>query len=345
MPNTVLKYLTIATKWQIVLCAAALLSSCYQLQTPDMSVYESYYYRAGTDTHAESGSAAGGLKVTYLGTSTLYFDDGETRILIDGFFSRPDNLWQVFLGEVGTDRLKVRDYLKRLGIDRLDAIPVFHSHYDHAMDSPEIARLTGAQLLGSESTAMIGRGSGLPEEQMTVIEPGKAYAFGKFRISFIESRHVPLPGLIESTGMMGDIEFPLRQPASIYAFAEGATYAILLEHPQGNSMLHSGSFVPGELKGRKVDTLFLCTPGLPKLSPAEQEQFYQEIIHEPGVRRVIPVHWDDFTRSLDLPLTPLPRFAEDLDAAMTFLRDRSQRDQGFGIRFLPVWESVPMDRL
>ncbi len=35
-----------------------------------------------------SASVADQVTVTWLGVSTLLFDDGETQILIDGFFSR-----------------------------------------------------------------------------------------------------------------------------------------------------------------------------------------------------------------------------------------------------------------
>lgn len=303
-----------------------------------MQVYETYNYRPDT----AQKSAKGSLKVTFLGTSSLYFNDGETGILIDGFFTRPGNLPQLFFGQIASDHQIVRQTLERLGITHLDAIPVFHSHYDHAMDAPEIARLTGAQILGSQSTAMIGRGAGLPERQLKVVELGREYHFGKFTLRFTESKHVPLPGLIESTGMMGEITEPLYQPASLYAYAEGITYAIEVSHPEGTSMLHSGAFLPGEFQGRKIDTLFLCTPGLPKLSEAEREQFYQEIIRAPGVKRVVPVHWDDFTRPLTEPLVPLPRFAEDLDAAMSFLINKSQQQPGFEIRFFPTWEAVPL---
>ena len=34
-------------------------------------------------------TGADGVKVTWLGVTTLLFDDDETQILIDGFFSRP----------------------------------------------------------------------------------------------------------------------------------------------------------------------------------------------------------------------------------------------------------------
>ena len=37
------------------------------------------------------------VTATWLGVTTLLFDDGETQILIDGFFSRP-TLWESILG-------------------------------------------------------------------------------------------------------------------------------------------------------------------------------------------------------------------------------------------------------
>ena len=74
----------------ISLLLSGLLSSCYYLQRPDMRVYEPYAYSSPLEL---AGPAK--LKVTYMGTSTLYFDDGQTRVLIDGFFTRPDNLFQI----------------------------------------------------------------------------------------------------------------------------------------------------------------------------------------------------------------------------------------------------------
>ena len=36
--------------------------------------------------------AAGDLAVTFLGVSTLLFDDGESAVMFDGYFSRPSLL-------------------------------------------------------------------------------------------------------------------------------------------------------------------------------------------------------------------------------------------------------------
>ena len=112
-------------------------------------------------------------------------------------------------------------------------------------------------------------------------------------------------------------------------------------------MLHSGAFYPGELTHLRppdaaqtypVDTLFQCTPGLQKLAPEVQAQYYQEMVIDTGVKRIVPVHWDDFTLSLDEPLQPLQRFAEDMEASMDFLSTASAQ-HGVDIGFLPTWQA------
>jgi len=61
------------------------------------------------------------------------------------------------------------------------------------MDAPEVARRTGARLLGSESTANIGRGWGLPESQIRVVVNRQPIRLGRFLLTPIESRHFQFP--------------------------------------------------------------------------------------------------------------------------------------------------------
>lgn len=131
------------------------------------------------------------LRVSFLGVATLLLDDGETAIVTDGFFSLPDRM-QSFLGKVEPDLGNITRGLARAGITLKDqpsapgrsgkvaAVIPLHSHYDHAMDSPEVAMRTGAVLLGSESTANVGRGWGLPESQIKVAKLGEPMQYGRF---------------------------------------------------------------------------------------------------------------------------------------------------------------------
>ena len=45
------------------------------------------------------------------------------------------------------DRERVQETLTRLGVESLAAVFTLHSHYDHALDAPTFARLTGALLV------------------------------------------------------------------------------------------------------------------------------------------------------------------------------------------------------
>ena len=89
--------------------------------------------------------------------TALLFSDGETQWMTDGWFSRPGPL-RILLGKIGPDLQAIDRGLAANEVLELDAVLPLHSHYDHAMDAPEVAKRTGALLLGSESTANIGRG-------------------------------------------------------------------------------------------------------------------------------------------------------------------------------------------
>src|SRR3546814_11008347 len=127
------------------------------------------------------------------------------------------------------------------------AVIAVHSHYDHAMDSPEVARQTGALLIGSDSTANIGRGWGLPEERIRIVANGDTYQFGRFRITMLRSRHFPHPLA------MGEIAEPLVPPAHSLSYRDGGSYSVLVEH-DGNRLLLQGraGFVAGRSEERRV---------------------------------------------------------------------------------------------
>ena len=51
-------------------------------------------------------------------------------------------------------------------VPRADAVIVGHTHFDHALDVPAIARRTGARVFGSRSSAALCRAGGAPEERV-----------------------------------------------------------------------------------------------------------------------------------------------------------------------------------
>jgi L-ascorbate metabolism protein UlaG (beta-lactamase superfamily) len=249
--------------------------------------------------------APGALTATWFGVTAVLLSDGSHTVFVDPFFTRPPGVLPLLRNAtIAPDEAAIAASLQRAGVERLDAVLVSHSHFDHALDAGVVARLTGARLLGSASTANIGRGAGLPETQLHVARSGEPIEVGSFRITFVESRHAGATGGAPT----GDITEPLRPPAAYGDYRQGGTYSILVEHAQGRVLLHgSAGFVPGLLRLRRADVVFLGIAIIPDLAT-----YLAEVVDAVGARRVVPTHWDDFTRPLSEPLAPFPLMV-DLD--------------------------------
>lgn len=262
---------------------------------PGLPEYAAHHYVSPPAANAASQK----LTATWFGVTALLLNDGQHAVMVDPFFSRPEGLLNMALNrEIAPDEALIKQWLDKAGIHKLDAVLVSHSHFDHAMDAGVVARLTGAMLIGSQSTANIGRGAGLPESQIQVIKSGEAIHRGDYTLTFIESKHAGATGGAPT----GDIAQALLPPFHYLDYRQGGTYSIFIEHPLG-TVLHHGSagFVPGALKGRHADVVFLGIALLPDL-----DTYLKETVHAVGARLVIPTHWDDFTRPLDQPLLPFP---------------------------------------
>lgn len=264
-----------------------------------------WFHRPGLPAYHEhlipsqASASPQALRATWLGVTALLLSDGHSAVMIDPFFTRPPGLLSMALDrEIAPDETLIRQWLTRLGVTRLDAVLVSHSHFDHAMDAGAVARLTGARLVGSPSTLNIGRGAGLAEDHLMGVDPATPLKFGDFDVSFIESAHAGRTGGRPT----GNISGPLAPPAHYLDYKLGGTYSILVSHPQG-SLLHHGSagFIPGALRGRHADVVFLGVALIDELEP-----YLRETVDAVGAARVIPTHWDDFTKPLDAPLVPMP---------------------------------------
>lgn len=313
----------------VLVVAAALGWLVWSLQQhPDLAVYDAHRWRAGP-------APAASLKVTFLGVATVLLDDGKTALMTDGFFSRPDKL-TAFLGQVQPDVAAIQRGIARTKVgQRLAAVVPLHSHYDHAMDAPEVARLTGATLLGSSSTLNIGRGWGLPESQMRELQLGKPLRFGRFTVTAYPAVHTP-------TGFTGgEITAPLKPPARATDYLEGQSYALHVEH-DGRTLLITGTagFVPGALQGVKAEVVLLGIGALGPRSDAQRDGYWREVVAATGARRVLPIHWDDFWLPADQPVKAMPPPLDKVPVSLDFLLARGQAE-GVEVRLPPLWE--PMD--
>ncbi len=257
-------------------------------------------------------AADGALSVTWLGVSTVLFDDGETQILIDGFFSRPTLAEGLLRKPVTNDAATINFALHEFGMRRLAAIIPLHSHFDHAMDVGAIAKRSSASVLGSESAANIARGAGVPEDQLIVAAAGDEYEFGEFRVRLIESRHGPI-GWRGSVPLAGTIDEPLELPAPIQSMRVGKVWSVVVQHPQGTTLVQGSSgFAEGALDELTVDLALLCTYGLSSLGEDYAEQYWLSMVTATGARAVMPMHFDDLTLPFG-EIVPLPKVLDNIE--------------------------------
>lgn len=286
--------------------------------------------------------AQDGLGVTFAGVSTLLIDDGETAILTDGFFSRP-GLLAVAFGRIRPDHERITACLQQLlaaspTVIGLEAVVPVHSHFDHAMDAAEVARSTGATLVGGLSTANIGRGTGLPEDQMLILGSGAAWQRGGWTVRMTASEHCP------PDRYPGEITAPVRPPVRTTAYKCGEAWSIVLTHASGRSLLVQGSagFVPGALSGQNAEVAYLGVGQLGIQDEEYLETYWAETVRTVGARRAVLTHWDDFFRPLPMtpdepPLRALPYAGDDLDVTMRVLTRLAEQD-GVALSFPTLWQ-------
>ena len=291
-----------------VVAYCMLLSACVTSSSGDAAAaYPSF---ANVQTQKKSG-----LTVKFLGVTTLVFDDGETAIMTDGFFSRPTYL--ALAGKIGPNENRIESALQKASVSSLAAVIPVHSHYDHALDSPIVAARTGALLIGSESSANIARGYNFPEDRIRIVNDGQTMTFGRFKITFIISEHLP------TKFAHGKISEPLKPPSGVIDYKVGDCYSLLIEHDRRSILVQgSAGSRPHALKGRHAEVIYLGIGGLNGTKPEYQEQYWKEVVQTVGAKRVIPVHWDNFFKPLDEPLQPERGF----DSSMQFLRTHGKAE-------------------
>lgn len=272
----------------------------------------------------------GKVKVTFLGTATVLFDDGETQIITDAFFSRP-GFGKVVFSKVGADTNLIKKSLKKYQLDRLKAVFTCHSHYDHAMDAPHTAMFTGAELHGSPSTLNIAKGIKLPETQMKVYQPGVEKHFGKFSVTVLESKHSPpikVFGLFRKKEKGSHlIEEPLIQPAKQNQYAEGGSYDFLIRHGSHSILLKgSGNYIEDALAPYDIDVFMLGIPLIGNESDEFRQAYYKQAVTATTPELIIPIHWDNFFKPLSNELKANSRAGDNIKKSLEFMIEKTEKD-------------------
>ncbi|MET0595172.1 MAG: MBL fold metallo-hydrolase [Polyangiaceae bacterium] len=189
-----------------------------------------------------------GLSMTYLGVAGWRIDDGANVLLLDPNFSRPH------IVDLSVELVPNETEISRYAPPHATAILVGHSHYDHLLDVPEIARRTGAKVVGSESTLNVARASGLPEGQLVLAAPGATLTFGPFAVRPLRGRHslTGLPNL--------PIPRNVAVPLAAGAYHEGGTFHYLLRVRERTILfIGTANFIETEMEGLRPDVAIIAS--------------------------------------------------------------------------------------
>ncbi|MFK7976055.1 MAG: MBL fold metallo-hydrolase [Halioglobus sp.] len=300
------------------------------------------------DAAASGAVVHGTLSVRFTGTSTLLFDDGDTQWMLDGWFSRPSPL-KMLTSKIAPDMQAITDGLAANGVTSLDAVIPAHSHYDHAMDSPEVAKRTGAILMGSASTANIGRGWGLPEAQIKTFTNNRPVSIGAFSITPIETNHFEFadPAMRERALTNPEITAPLKPPVSALDYRLGKAYAFHIDHPKGSfAIISSAGYRAGALAGLSAQTVFLGIGGLGSQTSEYREAYWQETIETLRPDRIIPIHYDSLTGPIEGPFRGpalvMSFLSSGTDKVLPFLKDKEAKHPEIRFQTLPRYSKVTL---
>ena len=253
--------------------------------------------------------SSSGVELRFIGTSGVVLADSENTLVIDGFVTRPP-LWQVLATRVTPDADRVRKVRAHTGVSRLDAVMVTHSHYDHVMDAPEWVKQAGGEVWGTASTRNVALAEGI--RAVRVVTPEDTIRVGRFDVRFFQLDHGP------PEKMRGMIAEGFTVPARATDYKTGDGLGFYFTHGSCRILvLPSAGKAHADLSQYPADVILLSIGQLGLQSPEHIRRYWRDTVRASGARLVIPVHWDDFSRSLDQPLEPLPYGVERVDVAMT----------------------------
>jgi L-ascorbate metabolism protein UlaG (beta-lactamase superfamily) len=192
------------------------------------------------------------LKLTYLGVAGWQLTSGDVTVMVDPYFSRPSLAAEA---PMIPDEQAIRARVP----PRASLVLVAHSHVDHLLDAPTVARLTGAEIMGTASTANYARASGIPSEKIVTVKGGEDYAFKGFSVRVIPGLHSALDHK-HTFGADTLIPANVKLPMRFADFVEGGSLAYLVR-VGGHEVLFisSANYIERELEGIHPDVAVVAT--------------------------------------------------------------------------------------
>lgn len=283
-----------------------------------------------TSTHR-----VGQLRFKHFGAAGWEITDGETVLLLDPYFSRLRTV-NTFGRTMpppsrdprpvyGLNDILVSDTAKiDAHVSRAHFIFISHSHFNHCMDMPYIAKKTNAAVIGTESTTNIARACGVPEHKLITVRGGEDYELGAISVKVISSLHsaliIPSPRsplencrYFDSGVVPRDVKSPLR----LSDYVEGGTLGYFVRFGKHRILaLCSMNYIEREMAGLRPTVALLPAAHW----RAEVYEYTARLMHALGFPPlVIATHWDaqsePYGASQDAQLKQAQSFVQEVKAA------------------------------
>jgi L-ascorbate metabolism protein UlaG (beta-lactamase superfamily) len=262
-----------------------------------------------------------GLDVAWLGVSGYVLTFEGVSLFIDPYVSRVPLRSMLLRRTAMPDEALIDRYARAPGT--VAGVLVGHTHFDHAVDAPAIARRHRAKAYGSASLAHLMRLHGLGDLAVEV-RPHQPYELGPFVVRFVPSRHSKLL-FGRKVPMDGELTCDHLDGLAPGAYRCGAVYGIRID-VAGTSIYHQGSadLDDAELPDEPVD-VFLAGVAGRSFTP----RYWQRILPRLDPRVIVPTHYDNFfsplgreqdlVRRVDLAALPGEVAAASRDARLAAL--------------------------
>jgi len=231
------------------------------------------------------------VKLRWLGTAGFELRLGEAVVLIDPYFSRGNKARPAL--PVGREEIRRANY-----------IFLTHTHFDHALDVPFLARRTGAQIFTSRAGCRVLQGKGAPPGQLYPLQGGEELDLEGFTLRVIPSHHVrfDLPLVVRTLGRVGRTLPGLLRLAQEWPMGQVLAYLIQAD---GFGICHFGSAGHRGPVGFQHPDLAL----IPLQGHSRIHEIAARLVALLQPRLVIPHHWDDFYPPFS-QLVPVEPFIE-----------------------------------
>jgi len=259
------------------------------------------------------------ITLTYVGNAGWRIEDGRTTIIVDPYvsqFEHPRAFYRSAVEDDGTDPiLTPNETLIAADIPKANYILATHSHSDHMLDAPVLAKRTGAVLIGSEGSANIARAYAVPEKQIIIVKGGEDLEFGAFSLRVVPSLHSELFAKhYNNSPFAGPVATNLKAPLHESTYAEGGTFAYLLRIAGHQILIMGGmNYIEREMEGLRPD-IALIGSGASRKQIHDYAGRLMRALGDP--RLVFPTHWDSYAdKTMEQARQEADAFAAEIKAA------------------------------